>query len=60
MLTDVIRGIDYSDCAELALVLFCFAFGLMFLATMRLSRNATDRMAAIPLSDNVETPRDEF
>ncbi|TWU38443.1 hypothetical protein [Novipirellula artificiosorum] len=59
MLTDVIRGIDYSDCAEWALLLFCFAFGLMLLATLRLSRNATDRFAAIPLSDNVETPRDE-
>ncbi|TWT82662.1 hypothetical protein CA13_41250 [Planctomycetes bacterium CA13] len=59
MLTDVIRGIDYSDCAELALILFCFAFGLMFLATTRLSRNATDRFAAIPLSDAVETPRNE-
>ncbi|TWU22217.1 hypothetical protein Pla52o_32720 [Novipirellula galeiformis] len=58
MLTDVIRAIDYSDCAEIALMLFCFAFGLMFLATMRLSRNATERFAAIPLSDNVETPRD--
>ncbi|MFG0263006.1 MAG: hypothetical protein ACF788_11495 [Novipirellula sp. JB048] len=58
MLTDVIRAIDYSDCAEIALMLFCFAFGLMFLATMRLSRNATKRFAAIPLSDHVETPRD--
>ncbi|EMI18054.1 hypothetical protein RMSM_05009 [Rhodopirellula maiorica SM1] len=54
----MIRAIDYSDCAEIALALFCFAFGLMFFATMRLSRNATDRFAAIPLSDNVETPRD--
>lgn len=60
MLTDVIRAIDYSDCAEIALMLFCFAFGLMFLATMRLSRGATDRFAAIPLSDNVETLRDDY
>ena len=59
MLKDVIRAIDYSFCAEAALMLFCFAFALMLLATMRLSRNATNRFAAIPLSDQVETPRDE-
>lgn len=59
MLKDVIRSIDYSDCAEIALALFCIAFALMVFGTMRLSRKATDRFAAIPLSDRVETPRDE-
>jgi hypothetical protein len=59
MLKDVIRAIDYSDCAEVALALFCVAFALMFFATMRLSRNATDRFASIPLSDQVEDPRHE-
>jgi hypothetical protein len=59
MLKDVLRSIDYSDCAEIALGLFCVAFALMLYATLRLSRNATDRFAAIPLSDSVETPRDE-
>ncbi len=59
MLTDVIRAIDYSDCAEVALALFCFAFALMLFATLRLSRGATDRFASIPLSDQVEDPRHE-
>ena len=59
MLKDVIRAIDYSDCAELALLLFVFAFGLMLFATLRLSRSATDKFASIPLSDKVEDPRDE-
>lgn len=55
MLQDVIRAIDYSDCAEVALALFCFAFALMGYATMRLSRGATDRFASIPLTDAVVT-----
>lgn len=59
MLKDVIRSIDYSDCAEVALALFCVAFALMTYATFRLSRRATDRFAAIPLSDQIQDPRDE-
>ncbi len=59
MLKDVIRAIDYSDCAEAALALFCVAFGLMLFTTLRLSRSATDRFASIPLSDKVEDPRHE-
>ncbi len=60
MLRDVIRAIDYSDCAEIALALFCAAFALMCYATLRLSRKSTDRFASIPLSDQeVKDPRDE-
>ncbi len=59
MLKDVIRAIDYSDCAEAALLLFVFAFGLMLVATLRLSPKATSKFASIPLSDKVEDPRDE-
>jgi cytochrome c oxidase cbb3-type subunit IV len=59
MLMDVIRAIDYSDCAEAALLLFVFAFGLLLMATYRLSPEATERFASIPLSDNVEDPRDD-
>ena len=59
MLRDVIRAIDYSDCAEAALLLFVFAFALTLFATLRLSRSATDKFASIPLSDKVEDPRDE-
>jgi hypothetical protein len=59
MLKDVLRAIDYSDSAEVALLLFVFAFGLMLFGTLRLSRSATDKFASIPLSDKVEDPRDE-
>jgi hypothetical protein len=59
MLKDVLRSIDYSDCAEAALLLFVFAFGLMLMTTFRLSRSATDKFASIPLSDKVEDPRSE-
>jgi len=59
MLKDVLRAIDYSDCAEAALLLFVFAFGLMLVTTLRLSPGATSRFASIPLSDKVEDPRDE-
>ena len=57
MLKDIVRALDYSDCAEIALALFFVAFGLTLMTTFRLSRQATDRFASIPLSDNVEDPR---
>lgn len=59
MLKDVLRSLDYSDCAELALLLFLFAFGLILLAVFRLSSAASEKFASIPLSDQVEDPRDE-
>ncbi|MCP4891155.1 hypothetical protein N9D23_07900 [Rubripirellula sp.] len=59
MLKDVLRAIDYSDCAEAALLLFLFAFGLMLFSTFRLSPNATNKFASIPLSDKVQDPRHE-
>ena len=57
MLKEVLRSLDYSDCAEVALVLFVIAFALMLMSTLRLSREATDKFASIPLSDKVEDPR---
>jgi len=57
MLSDLLRAIDYSDCAEVALVLFCVAFALMSYATLRLTRQATDKFASIPLSDKIQDPR---
>jgi cytochrome c oxidase cbb3-type subunit IV len=57
MLSDVIRAIDYSDCAEAALILFCVAFALMSYATLRLTRRATETFASIPLFDEVQDPR---
>lgn len=59
MLKDVIRAIDYSLCAEVALALFCLAFAMMIYAVLRLKPSSAERYASIPLSDHVEDPRDE-
>lgn len=59
MLRDVIRAIDYSDCAEIAVVLFCAGFALMGIATFRLSRRSSNKFASIPLQDAVVDPRHE-
>jgi len=57
MIKDIVNALDYSDCAEAALVLFVIAFGIMLFGTLRLSREATDKFASIPLSDEVKDPR---
>ncbi|MEZ6137138.1 MAG: hypothetical protein R3C53_19795 [Pirellulaceae bacterium] len=57
MIKDVLNAIDYSECAEAALLLFVVAFGLMLFSALRLSRQATDKFASIPLSDEVKDPR---
>ncbi len=59
MFKEVVRALDYSDCAEAALVLFCVAFGIVCYGALRLSRRATDKFAAIPLSDEVQDSRYE-
>jgi cytochrome c oxidase cbb3-type subunit 4 len=58
MIKDIVNALDYSDCAEAALLLFVTAFGLVVYGALRLSRQATDRFASIPLSDEVKDPRD--
>lgn len=57
MIRDLVSALDYSICAEAALMLFVTAFATMAYATLRLSRGATSRFAAIPLSDDIEDPR---
>jgi hypothetical protein len=57
MIKDLVSALDYSACAEAALIIFVFAFGIMTFSALRLSRKASDKFAAIPLSDNVEDPR---
>ncbi len=59
MLRDVISGIDYSTCAEAALVIFAVCFVAMTIATLLLKPSATERYASIPLTDRVEDPRHE-
>lgn len=58
MVKDIINALDYSDCAEAALLLFVAAFGLVSYGALRLSRQATERFASIPLSDEVKDPFD--
>ena len=58
MIKDLVNALDYSDCAEAALLLFVAAFGIVVYGALRLSRQAADRFASIPLSDDVKDPRD--
>ncbi len=58
MIKDLVSALDYSDCAEAALLLFVASFGIMLYGSLRLSKQASDRFASIPLSDEVEDPRD--
>ncbi|MFK7736211.1 MAG: hypothetical protein AB8B50_09295 [Pirellulaceae bacterium] len=59
MYKDIVRALDYSDCAEAALLLFVGAFALILFGALRLNRRATDTFASIPLQDHVQDPRDE-
>ncbi|GAB5403085.1 MAG: hypothetical protein Aurels2KO_13160 [Aureliella sp.] len=59
MVKDLVSALDYSQCAVAALVLFVSSFAVIIYGALRLSRSSADSFAAIPLSDNVETPRDE-
>ena len=53
MIRDLICQLDYSIVAEVALTVFVTAFIVIFYGTNRLSRNATDRFASIPLHDDM-------
>jgi cytochrome c oxidase cbb3-type subunit IV len=57
MIKDLVSALDYSDCAEAALILFVLSFGIMLYGCLRLSSQASERFASIPLSDEVEDPR---
>ncbi|MDZ4852329.1 MAG: hypothetical protein SGI77_23830 [Pirellulaceae bacterium] len=56
MLKDVVSKLDYSNFDEIALVLFALSFGAIVWGAFRLSKEATDRFSAIPLSDAVQDP----
>lgn len=57
MIKDLVSALDYSDCAEAALILFVLSFGIMLYGALRLSKGASERFASIPLSDEVKDPR---
>ena len=56
MIRDLICSLDYSIVAEVALTVFVIAFLAIFYGTARLTKGATERFAAIPLSDDLEDP----
>lgn len=58
MVRDIVSALDYSACAEAALLIFVVTFGFITYGALRLSRQATDRFASIPLSDEVKDPFD--
>ncbi|MEM6468116.1 MAG: hypothetical protein AAF802_01005 [Planctomycetota bacterium] len=57
MIKDLVSFLDYSSCAEVALALFVGTFLLIFFGAFRLSHQATEKYASIPLNDQVEDPR---
>jgi cytochrome c oxidase cbb3-type subunit IV len=59
MIKDLVCAIDYSACAEFALMLFAVSFAFILFGSLRLSKEASQRFASIPLSDKVEDPRHE-
>lgn len=59
MIRDLVSFLDYSFCAEVALALFVGTFVMIFFGAFRLSKDATEKFAAIPLSDQIEDPRSE-
>ncbi len=56
MLKDVVSKLDYSNFDEFALVLFASTFLVIIWGACRLSKDATERFSAIPLSDVVQDP----
>ncbi|MEO1526762.1 MAG: hypothetical protein AAFX06_15105 [Planctomycetota bacterium] len=56
MIRDLVCNLDYSIVAEVALPLFVGTFALIFYGAIRLSRQATDRFASIPLHDEIKDP----
>ena len=58
MYKDIVRALDYSDCAEAALLLFVAAFGLILLTSLGLSGKSSTKFATIPLNDDeIQDPR---
>lgn len=55
----LLEAITAGHCAVAALLLACVAFVLLCWGALRLERCSIERIAAIPLSDRVEEPRDE-
>ena len=51
MIRDIVQALDYSDLAEVSLILFAGAFAMVAYALVRLSRTAAEGFASVPLND---------
>ena len=58
MIKDLVCALDYSACAEWALALFVVAFATITYGTLKLSQDASDRFASIPLTDQATLAED--
>ena len=54
MIRDVLGWLDYSLCAQIALVLFVGVFAAVSVRLLRTPKAEMDRYAAIPLRDGEE------
>lgn len=52
MIRDLVSALDYSLCAEIALAMFVGTFAVMLYGTLRLSTQATEQFASIPLDND--------
>jgi hypothetical protein len=59
VIRDLLGWLDYSLCAQLALVLFAMVFAAVALQLMRAPRSEMEGYAAIPLRDGEENPHAE-
>ena len=57
MFKDIVRALDYSDCAEVALVLFLASFAVILLSVFGLRHQSAHKFASIPLKDEIQDPR---
>lgn len=58
MISDVLTYLDYSTCAEIALVLFATVFVGVTLDVCLMRRAVSEANARIPIEDGVRRPRD--
>ncbi len=57
MIDRIAQALNYTVCAEIALVLFAVVFAAVVLRTLRTNRGTSIRQARLPLDDG--TPRNK-
>ncbi len=54
MIDRIAQLLDYTVCAEIALVMFAAVFVVILVRTLRTSRAASSRQARLPLDDGTQ------